>query len=136
MKRLLALLPFLLLNHSQAAGTPIKTLITGSGGRLTINDNVFVVSKRTRDLTYLNLGVGVREVVSGKIKGLSMFAFKEYLKPAELELLISNTGRAATSCFNISNERLSAIGYWLTLQNKTAVRDVSNEFGPMRLEFV
>ncbi|GAA5503628.1 hypothetical protein Dxin01_03387 [Deinococcus xinjiangensis] len=118
-----------------ALGTPIKSLVTGSGGQLTIEDGLYVVSKRTSDLTYLQMGVGTTQASAGRIQGLTLFAFREYLKPSELALLISNTRRVATTCFNLSQGRMDAIAYWLTVQNKSAYRNVTSSFGPMNLRF-
>lgn len=135
MKYLLSTLVALSVSSTLAVSTPIKSLVTGSGGQITIEDGLYIVSKRTTDLTYLQMGVGTTQATSGRIQGLTLFAFKEYLKPSELALLISNTRRVATSCFNLSQQRMDAIAYWLTVQNKSAYRNVSSSFGPMNLRF-
>lgn len=135
MKLLPILFVLVSLGESRAASTPIRSLITGSGGQLSLERGLYIVSKRTSDLTYLQLGVGVTAENRGRIQGLSLVAFREYLKPSELDLLIRNTSRAATTCFNLSEQRLNAIGYWLTVQNKSARRSVSSTFGPMKLRF-
>lgn len=120
---------------AQGTSTPIKSLVTGSGGQLTIEDGLYLVSKRTTDLTYLQMGVGTMDSSADRIQGLTLFAFKEYLRPSELALLISNTKRVSTTCFNLSQQRMDAIAYWLTVQNKSAQRNVSSDFGPMNLRF-
>lgn len=121
---------------AQAAGTPIKTLITGSGGQARLSNNLFIVSKRTSDATYLELAVAVADQTSGsRISSLSLFALKDRLKPSELDLLATNTNRIATSCFNISAERLDGISAWLKLLDRQGVREAQANFGPMGVVF-
>lgn len=136
MQRRFALSLLTLCSSAQATGIPIKTLITGSGGQLTLRQDLFIVRKRTADLTMLDLGIGVRQQQAGRIQSVGVFAFKEYLKPSELDLLISNTSRIATTCFNISQERLPALTAWLTRQNSRALRNVENDFGPLNVAFI
>lgn len=124
------------LTTAQAASIPIKTLITGSGGQLTLEQGLFLVRKRTSDLTSLDLGIGIRQQRAGRIQSVGVFALKEYLKPSELALLVSNTSRIATQCFNISQKRMNALAVWLTRQNSQALRNVESSFGPMKVTFV
>lgn len=121
---------------AQAAGTPIKALITGSGGQARLSENLLIVSKRTSDATYLELAVAVADQISsGRISSLSLFALEDHLKPSELDLLATNTNRIATSCFNISPERLSGISAWLKLLDRQGVREAEANFGPVQVVF-
>jgi hypothetical protein len=134
------LLPLILLSllaaPAQAAGTPIKALITGSGGQARLSDNLFIVSKRTRDGSYLELAAAVADQTSsGRISSLSLFALKDHLKPSELDLLAANTNRIAAGCFNLSAERLGGITAWLKLLDRQGVREAEASFGPMQVVF-
>lgn len=121
---------------ADAVATPIRGLITGSGGQLNIGTHAFIVGKRTSDGSHLNLGVGLYAQVQGRLTSIGLLALKEYLKPSELDLLISNTSRVTRSCFNLLPERMVAISAWLRRQNQTSLRKSTSDFGPIRLRFV
>ncbi|KQR19343.1 hypothetical protein [Deinococcus sp. Leaf326] len=137
MKNLLTvILLSLLAAPAQAAGTPIKVLITGSGGQERLTDTLFIVGKRTRDATPLELAVSVTKQTSGgRISSLSLFVLNDDLKPSELDLLATNTHRVATSCFNLSVERLGGITAWLKMLERQGVRKAEASFGPMQVMF-
>ncbi|PJI55545.1 hypothetical protein CTI14_03880 [Methylobacterium radiotolerans] len=98
--------------------------------------DLFIVGKRTSAGTPLNLGVGSLEVSGNRLKGIAVFAFKEYLTTSELDLFATNVNRVAGKCFNISPERAGAVTAWLTRQNQTSLRNVTQVFGPMKARFV
>ncbi|UQN05508.1 hypothetical protein [Deinococcus sp. QL22] len=137
MKKLSTLMLLTTFAGAEAAPISIRSLITGSGGQMTISQGFFLVSKRTSDLTYLTLGVGAFDLTNaGRLNGVAVIAVKEYLKPSERALFNRAVGQVATRCFNLRPERLTAISVWLDRQNSSAIRDVATDFGPMRLRFL
>lgn len=137
MKKLLAMSALVLLAApASAAGTSLRSLISGSGGQLTTSRGVFLVSKRTTDLTYLTLGIGYSETTGpGRADGVTVYAQREYLKPSELALFNKTIRQVALKCFNLSEARLPAIDAWLTRQNTSPLRDVVIQFGPMTANY-
>lgn len=124
------------LSPALAASTPIRSLMTGSGGQLSVDDGLFIVGKRTSAGTALNLGVGSLETTGGRLRGITVFAFKEHLTTSELDLYATNVNRVARTCFNISPERAGAVTGWLGRQNQAAIRNVTQSFGPLKVHFV
>lgn len=124
------------LSPALAASTPIRSLMTGSGGQLSVDDSLFIVGKRTNAGTALNLGVGSLETKGGRLRGITVFAFKEHLTTSELDLNATNVNRVARTCFNISPERAGAVTGWLGRQNQAAIRNVTQSFGPLKVHFV
>lgn len=110
--------------------------MTGSGGQLSVDDGLFIVGKRTSAGTALNLGIGSLEATGGRLRGITVFAFKEHLTTSELDLYATNVNRVARTCFNISPERAGAVAAWLGRQNQAAIRNVTQSFGPLKVHFV
>ena len=135
MKRSMIGLSLLLSNTALGVATPIKSLITGSGGQMTVSADTFVVSKRTTAGTYLLLGIGQATSYNGRINGLSVLALHEYLTPPERDLFAKNVVRVALTCFNLLPARQNAITAWLNVQSKSTSRVASSDFGPMTLTF-
>ncbi|KQR15492.1 hypothetical protein [Deinococcus sp. Leaf326] len=137
MTRVLTLILLSLLTApAQAAGTPITAIITGSGGQDRLTETLFIISKRTRDATPLELAVAVaKQIPSGRISSLSLFVLKDHLKPNELDLLATNINRVATSCFNLSAGRLGGLTAWLELLERQGVRKAEASFGPMQVVY-
>lgn len=138
MKRLLlTALTLTTCGSAHAASTSLQEYVQGSGGKIKIEDGLFVVSKRTRDLNYITLGVGAMGQNSqGRLNQVGVFAFKHRLSAAEVELLAANVARIASKCFNISKERGDAMTAWLTKENQTLMQQTTKGFGPMNLTFV
>lgn len=135
-KVLLAALTFSALTPAQAA-TSLQEYMQGSGGKLRVEDGIVVVNKRTRDLTYLPLGVAaIGQTSQGRLNRVGVFAFKDRLSAAEVELLATNVTRIASKCFNISQERGNAVAAWLTRENRTLLRSTTKSFGPLDATFV
>lgn len=134
-KRTAISLSLLLSGTAIATATPIKTLITGSGGQITISADTFVVSKRTTAGTYLLLGIGQAASSNGRVRSLNVLALREYLTPSEQDLFSKNVLRVALTCFNLLPARTPAISAWLQVQNTSTFRTASSQFGPMTLTF-
>ncbi|WP_161884475.1 hypothetical protein [Deinococcus alpinitundrae] len=135
MQRKTALLIALTLSTVGAKSTSLRSLMNGSGGQMTINSNIFMVTKRTTAGNYLTLGVGNAVTSSGKVGTLNVLAFREYLTPAERDLFNTNVIRVALTCFNLLPERAPAITAWLDRQSQSTFRKVASGFGPMTLIF-
>ncbi len=129
------LLAALLLPTAAAKSTAIRTLMTGSGGQIKLTADIFMVIKRTSAGNPLMLGVGNASGSGSRISTLSVFAFKEYLTPDELDLFSKNVVRVALTCFNLLPERSAAIITWLNQQNTSIFKKVATGFGPMTLIF-
>lgn len=99
-----------------------------------MTDGIFLVSKRTADLTYLTLGIG-SSAKGGRVDGVTVYAAKEYLTPAELDLFTKSVRQVALKCMNLRPERMTALTAWISKQNASALRDVSFDFGPMTANF-
>lgn len=136
MKKLLPLFALATLSPAQAT-TSLQEYMQGSGGKLRVEDGIVVVNKRTRDLKYLPLGVAAMGQTSqGRLNRVGVFAFKDRLSAAEVELLATNVTRIASKCFNINPERGNAVAAWLTRENKTLLRNTTRSFGPLNATFV
>lgn len=135
MKQTALPLSLLLLSTAGATATPIKSLITGSGGQMTLSADTFVVSKRTTAGTYLLLGIGQAASSNGRVRSLNVLALREYLTPPEQDLFSKNVLRVALTCFNLLPARAPAISAWLKVQNASTFRTMSSQFGPMTLTF-
>ncbi|WP_407541203.1 hypothetical protein Q0M94_07410 [Deinococcus radiomollis] len=133
MKRTALAFPLLLLGTAGATATPVRSLITGSGGQITTSPDTFAVSKRTSLGRTLLLGIGQGKATNNRINALGVIAFSESLTTDELDLYSKNVIRVALKCFNLRPERVPAIKAWLRLQNQTTLRTAANDFGPMTM---
>lgn len=136
-KLLLTALALSTFSPAQAAGTSLLNYIQGSGGKVQLENGLFVVSKRTTDLNYITLGVApMGQTAQGRLDRIGIFAFKDRLSAAEVDLLATNVTRVASKCFNISKERGDAMAAWLKQENQTLLHSTTKSFGPMNLTFV
>ncbi|MGY2896868.1 hypothetical protein [Deinococcus sp. UYEF24] len=120
---------------ASTTGTPIRQLMSGSGGQMTVSDDVFMVSKRTSVGSTLILGIGKQRSDNNRISGLTVLAFSDYLNASEEDLFEKNVVRVGLACFNLLPQRSTVIAQWLRLQNKGGLRQANSTFGPMNLHF-
>lgn len=136
-KLLLTALALSTFTQAQAGSTSLMSYMQGSGGKLKIQDGIVLVNKRTRDLNYIPLGVAAMGATAqGQLNQVGVFAFKDRLSSAELDLFATNVSRIASKCFNISPDRSDAITSWLKVENQTVAREHTKGFGPLNLTFV
>ena len=126
----------LALGAHASAQTSIRSLITGSGGQITVSPGAFIVSKRTSDLKTLLVGIGYSQAsVPGRLDGVTVYVLKEYLTPAEFALFSKAVQQVAATCFNLLPARLPAIDTWLDTLNRSRLETVRFSFGPMMANY-
>lgn len=137
MNRLVLALLLLSLSTALAApiSTPIRQLMSGSGGQLAVSDDILMVSKKTSIGSTLILGIGKQRSFNNRIDGLTILAFRDYLNAPEEDLFEKNVVRVGLTCFNLLPQRSLGIAQWLRLQNLGGLRQANSTFGPMNLRF-
>ena len=133
----LTLCLLMLFGAAQAAGVPLRSLLTGSGGQVKAGANSFVVVKRTSDLKRFELGVIVANASNERVLDLILAVKRLNLTPTELDLLKGNAAYAATRCFGMETAQLPAFNAWVTQQNAASGSGrVKATFGKLKAEFV
>lgn len=126
----------ILLPGASAAGLPLKSVITGSGGQISAGRSGFVVIKRTRDLTRFELKVVVSQIKNERVQDVMLAVNSARLKPSELELLQGNASHIASQCFGLGSAHQSALERWVGMQNSGATKSATSTFGPLKAIFV
>lgn len=125
---------------AEGATVPLRSLLSGgtrTTGSLRVDNNLFLISKRTGEGRDLLLGITqLATERPGRVSAVSVLALREYPTPAERSLFNEAVINVALKCFNLRPERKTAIVAWLNRQNVSTFRNVAANFGPMNLRFV